>query len=154
MILLPRTPTKLHSGVEDDSDDNEHCSNCDQEVIYRGAKHTQISFQISPPPLWCHPTSPAPLLILFHHHQQHHQYHNHRHHRPSSDFGPMPPPSSPHHHQSPSPQSSSSSDTTLASSTFIHAGEHLFHILVSQIVVHNLLHEKCKSVAPCFQKLH
>ena len=71
-VLDDTLPTKLHSGVEDDPDDNEHCSNCDQEVIYRGAKHTQISFQISPPPLWCHPTSPAaPLLILLHHHQHH-----------------------------------------------------------------------------------
>ena len=43
-VLDDTIPTKLHSGVEDDPDDNEHCSNCDQEVIYRGAKHTQISF--------------------------------------------------------------------------------------------------------------
>ena len=35
-VLDDTIPTKLHSGVEDDSDDNEHCSNCDQEVIYRG----------------------------------------------------------------------------------------------------------------------
>ena len=122
MILLPRTPTKLHSGVEDDSDDNEHCSNCDQEVIYRGAKHTQISFQISPPPLWCHPTSPAPLLILLHHqHQHHHHQQQQQHHHPSSEFAPMPPPS-------PTPQSSSSSDTSKAY-TGDHIGDHLLFIL-------------------------